>query len=118
MAGNQARNWALDEGVTLEHEAEIMRILGHPIRLRIVAGLLASDTCVKDIGECLGLAQATVSQHLSLLRAHGIVRGERVGTTVVYRVVDPWVEKLVTWMRSQGARAEGHGQKSEKSAKK
>ncbi len=76
-----------DKTKSYEREAEILKVLGHPIRLKIVAGLL-SETCnVKKIWECLGLPQATVSQHLALLKNKGIIEGRRNGVEVYYSVI-------------------------------
>ncbi len=76
-------------------EAELLKTLGHPLRLKIVAGLLAGSCCVNEMSECLGVAQSTISQHLSILRAKGIVEGTRKGTTITYAVVHPLVQRLV-----------------------
>ena len=76
-------------------EAEILKVLGHPIRLKIVAGLCARECNVKHIWECLGLPQATVSQHLALLKNKGIIEGARDGVEVHYRVVHPLAHKIV-----------------------
>ena len=76
-------------------EAEILKVLGHPIRLKIVAGLCARECNVKHIWECLELPQATVSQHLALLKNKGIIEGERDGVEVHYRVVHPLAKKIV-----------------------
>ena len=77
-------------------EAEMLKVLGHPIRLKIVAGLCARECNVKYIWECLGLPQATVSQHLALLKNKGIIEGTREGVEVHYAVVSPFVRRLVT----------------------
>ena len=77
-------------------EAEILKILGHPVRLKIVAGLLSGNCCVNEISKCLHIPQTTISQHLGLLRSKGIVQGKRDGTTVTYAVVSPLVQRLVT----------------------
>jgi len=76
-------------------DAELLKALAHPARLCILHGLLREDACrVGRIRECLGLPQSTVSQHLAVLRAHGIVDGEREGTAVRYRVVDHRARRL------------------------
>lgn len=77
-------------------EAEILKVLGHPIRLKIVAGLCSQECNVKHIWECLGLPQATVSQHLALLKNKGVIEGKREGVEVHYSVVHPMVKKLIT----------------------
>ncbi|MCD4688675.1 MAG: metalloregulator ArsR/SmtB family transcription factor [Desulfuromonadaceae bacterium] len=76
-----------DKTKSFEREAEILKVLGHPIRLKIVAGLLSEACNVKKIWECLGLPQATVSQHLALLKNKGIIEGRRSGVEVYYSVI-------------------------------
>jgi ArsR family transcriptional regulator len=76
-------------------EAEIFKVLGHPVRLKIVAGLCSKECNVKHIWECLGLPQATVSQHLALLKNKGIIEGRREGVEVRYSVVHPLARKLI-----------------------
>lgn len=76
-------------------EAEVLKVLGHPIRLKIVAGLCTRECNVKHIWECLGLPQATVSQHLALLKSKGIIEGTRDGVEVHYSVVHPLAKKII-----------------------
>jgi len=77
-------------------EAEILKVLGHPIRLKIVIGLCTRECNVKHIWECLGLPQATVSQHLALLKHKGIIEGKREGVEVHYSVISPLAKKLIS----------------------
>lgn len=79
-------------------EAEILKVLGHPIRLKIVAGLCTHECNVKHIWECLGLPQATVSQHLALLKHKGIIEGKREGVEVHYSVINPLAKKLISML--------------------
>lgn len=80
----------------VEEKARILKTLGHPVRLCIVRGLLATGPCnVSRIQTCLKLPQSTVSQHLARLREAGIVAFDREGTEVFYRVCSETVEKLV-----------------------
>ena len=76
-------------------EAEILKVLGHPVRLKIVAGLCTKECNVKHIWECLGLQQATVSQHLALLKKKGIIEGKREGAEVHYSVINPLAKKII-----------------------
>ena len=84
-------------------EAEICKVLGHPVRLKIVAGLCSQECNVKHIWECLGLPQATVSQHLALLKNKGIIEGKREGVEVHYSVVHPLAKLLIEIMDSNSA---------------
>lgn len=78
-----------------DREAEILKVLGHPVRLKIVAGLMSQSCNVKKIWECLNLPQATVSQHLALLKNKGIIDGRRDGVEVYYQVVSAPAREVV-----------------------
>mgnify|MGYP002642032654 FL=1 len=78
-----------------DRESEILKVLGHPIRLKIVAGLMSQSCNVKKIWECLGLPQATVSQHLALLKNKSIISGRREGVEVFYQVTSPEAKRIV-----------------------
>ena len=78
-----------------DDEAEVLKVLGHPIRLKIVAGLCTHECNVKHIWECLNLPQATVSQHLALLKHKGIIEGKREGVEVHYSVIHPLAKKII-----------------------
>lgn len=84
-----------DKSMLFSNEAEILKVLGHPIRLKIVAGLCSQQCNVKHIWECLALPQATVSQHLALLKNKGIIEGKRDGVEVHYSVIHPLARRLV-----------------------
>jgi ArsR family transcriptional regulator len=76
-------------------ESEILKVLGHPIRLKIVAGLMSESCNVKKIWECLELPQATVSQHLALLKNKNIISGRREGVEVYYQVTSPEAIRVI-----------------------
>ncbi|MDX2479720.1 MAG: metalloregulator ArsR/SmtB family transcription factor [Desulfuromusa sp.] len=78
-----------------DRESEILKVLGHPIRLKIVAGLMSQSCNVKKIWECLSLPQATVSQHLALLKNKNIITGRREGVEVFYQVTSPEAIRIV-----------------------
>lgn len=84
------------KSLNFDREAEILKVLGHPVRLKIVAGLMSQSCNVKKIWECLGLPQATVSQHLALLKNKGIIDGRRDGVEVYYQVVSEQAREIVT----------------------
>jgi ArsR family transcriptional regulator len=89
-----------DKTRSFNNEAEILKVLGHPIRLKIVAGLCTNECNVKHIWECLNLPQATVSQHLALLKNKGIIEGKRDGVEVHYSVIHPLARKLIASLLS------------------
>jgi ArsR family transcriptional regulator len=66
-----------------------LKALGHPARLEILRVLAARGTCVcGEIVEILPLAQATVSQHLKVLKEAGLIRGRINGKNSCY-CLDP-----------------------------
>ncbi|MCX7748324.1 MAG: metalloregulator ArsR/SmtB family transcription factor [Clostridia bacterium] len=75
--------------------AEKLKALAHPHRLCIVKGLIHNACNVTKIQECLELPQSTVSQHLSKLKAAGIIDGDRKGLEICYRVVDQDAVRIV-----------------------
>jgi ArsR family transcriptional regulator len=75
--------------------ALVFKALGHPMRLQIVTSLMDEECNVKNMTACLGVAQATVSQQLAVLRAAGVVTHERKGNQVCYRVAKPWLRQIV-----------------------
>ena len=79
-----------------DSEAETLKVLGHPVRLKIVAGLMSESCNVKKIWECLELPQATVSQHLALLKNKGVIEGRRDGVEVFYHVTSEEARNIVT----------------------
>ncbi len=88
-----------DKSRSFDDDAEVLKVMGHPIRLKIVAGLCAQECNVKHIWECLGLPQATVSQHLALLKNKGIIEGKREGVEVHYSVIHPLAKKIVALLK-------------------
>lgn len=61
------------------------KALAHPARIAILEHLLKSNACINgDLVEELGLAQATISQHLRELKEIGIIKGSIDGTKVSY----------------------------------
>jgi len=75
-----------EAGSAADREAALLaRALGHPARVAILRLLLARGDCVcGKIVDFLPLAQATVSQHLKVLKQAGLVRGEIDGPRVCY----------------------------------
>lgn len=65
--------------------AALAKALAHPARVRIVRKLLATPACIGcDLVDDVGLAQSTVSEHLRILKAAGIVVGEIERPRVCY----------------------------------
>lgn len=75
--------------------AQLLKAMAHPARIAILQRILSSNTCIcGDLVEELGLAQATISQHLKELKNAGIIQGTIEGVSVCY-CIDPITWKLL-----------------------
>ena len=84
--------------------ARLAKALGHPARVAIVRMLLERGGCVcGDIVSRLPLAQATVSQHLKVLKLAGLIEGEIDPPRVCYCVNHEAVKKLQTLVGAIGS---------------
>jgi DNA-binding transcriptional ArsR family regulator len=69
--------------------AELLRLLGQPVRIQILLILGTADACVCHIEAVTGLRQAVISQHLMLLRNAGLVASTREGRNIFYYLANP-----------------------------
>ena len=75
--------------------SQLLKAMAHPARIAILQRILISDTCIcGDLVEELGLAQATISQHLKELKNAGIIQGTIEGVSVCY-CINPVTWKLL-----------------------
>ena len=77
----------MDEILVLQ--ADILKTLASPRRLEILHRLSEGPCEVSRLADELGVSQPNISQHLSVLRASGLVDAERDGREVRYRLSDP-----------------------------
>jgi ArsR family transcriptional regulator len=83
-----------------ERAAEVLRAVGHPLRLRIVALLCDEELHVNALAERLGQRPAIVSQQLRILRMSRLVEAEREDGMARYRIVEPQLRNLVRCIAS------------------
>ncbi|MDY6998393.1 MAG: metalloregulator ArsR/SmtB family transcription factor [Actinomycetota bacterium] len=79
----------------LDTAGDLLRALAAPVRIAIVLQLREAARCVHELVDALGLPQPLVSQHLRILKAAGVVEGERSGREVLYRLVDHHLADIV-----------------------
>jgi DNA-binding transcriptional ArsR family regulator len=90
--------------------AEVCKALAHPVRVRIVDHLDRLDQCVcGQIVNVIGLAQSTVSQHLKLLKAAGLVKGTIEGPRTCYCLDRQVLAEFKAIVRLLGERNTIHG---------
>jgi DNA-binding transcriptional ArsR family regulator len=76
-------------------KAQLFRVLGHPLRIRILELLSDRERTVGDLQAALSLDSSGASQHLAALRQQGVLESRRAGTSVYYRIRDPRVSELL-----------------------
>ena len=85
-------------GKEQEKLVAMFKALGNPIRFEIMKHLVTHPGCITgDIVEFLPIAQATVSQHLKVLREAGFIEGTVEGAATSYCLH----EKNIAWFRSK-----------------
>ena len=83
----------------LERASRVIRVLGHPLRLRLLELLEGGERNVTELVQASGVGQAKVSQQLQILRAEGVVGDRREGTRVFYRITEPKVSRILDCIR-------------------
>ncbi len=78
---------------------ELLKVVAHPVRIRILEELSKGVKCVSDFGEFLEISQPNVSQHLSLLRHSGVVDYYMDGRLRCYFLVNPIIPDLLKLLK-------------------
>jgi ArsR family transcriptional regulator len=86
---------ALPSREVLDTAGDLLRALAAPVRIALVLQLRESARCVHELVDALGVPQPLVSQHLRILKAAGVVAGERSGREVLYHLVDHHLAHIV-----------------------
>ena len=80
--------------------ARLMKLLANERRLLVLCKLAgAGEMTVGGLANAVGLSQSALSQHLSRMRAEGLVRFRRDGQTLHYSIADPMAERLLSTLR-------------------
>jgi ArsR family transcriptional regulator len=80
---------------SLGKRVELLRVIAHPVRIRILEELLKGVKCVSDFEEFLDISQPNVSQHLSLLRQYGVIDYYIDGRLRCYFLKDPIIPDII-----------------------
>jgi ArsR family transcriptional regulator len=76
-------------------KAEFFRMLGHPVRIRVLELLQDGPMPVRELLANIEVERSNLSQQLAVLRRFGIVSSAREGDTVVYSLAGPDVAELM-----------------------
>ena len=89
-------------------QAALCQTMSNAQRLRIVHLLRQGPLAVHEIVDLTGLAQAKVSQHLTVLRMQGVVSAQREGMSVIYHITNPQMALICDLMREMLANQAAH----------
>lgn len=80
----------------LRSVADVFRTLAHPDRIRLLGLLQQGERDVTQLHRTMRVSQSVTSQHLKLLKMHGVVSERREGRHVYYRLSNPQVVELIS----------------------
>ena len=83
----------------IREASEAMQAMAHPLRLKILCLVNNQELSVLEIVEAVGTTQSNISQHLAVLRDHGILQSRKEANKVYYRIEDPRVLKMISLTR-------------------
>ncbi len=93
----------------LLNAAECLKVMAHPVRLRMVDILVAGEFPVNRIAEMCGLAPNRACEHLRLLKGHRLLDSRRRGRSVFYRIASPQLPGLLSCIRKNCPTADTPG---------
>lgn len=80
--------------------ADFLKALAHPSRLFMVEKIREKPHCVCELSEMVGADTSTISKHLSVLKAAGILKDRKQGTTVYYTVACDCIDQILSGVES------------------
>ena len=75
--------------IQAKSRADILKALGHPVRVQMLEALGRGDRCVNDLRSLAAICQANISRHLACLKRAGLVTERRAGPRVIHHLACP-----------------------------
>lgn len=72
-------------------KADVLKALGHPLRVQMLDALSRGDRCVNDLRILAAVSQPTISRHLAWLKRAGLVTERRAGPRVIHHLACPGI---------------------------
>lgn len=88
---------------SLDRRIELLRVIAHPLRIKILEDLAGGVKCVSDFQNFLGISQPNVSQHLAIMKRYGIIDYFVDGRLRCYFLKDPLIPDIITVLRKDYA---------------
>jgi len=87
---------------TIQQASKMLKLVGHPVRLRIIEALEQKSQTVSNLIKRIGLPQAVISKHLKILRENGVVNSDVQKQFRVYHIAYPNVLNILNCVRQHG----------------
>ena len=87
--------------IAMDRRLDLLKVIAHPIRIKILEDLTQGVKCVTDFEESLDISQPNVSQHLKLLRSHHIVDFFVDGRLKCYFLKEPLIPDLLELLKKK-----------------
>lgn len=85
---NLAVNTLISCDSEINKAAELLKVLSHPIRLKVICELGHAEKTVQQLLDRVGSTQSNVSQHLAIMRNNGVLQCRKNATQVLYSVAE------------------------------
>ena len=89
----------IGRGENIREASAAMQAMAHPLRLKILCLIGNQELSVLEVVEAVGTTQSNVSQHLGILRDHGILQSRKEANKVFYSVADPRIIRMIALTR-------------------
>src|SRR3954468_9126390 len=83
----------------IKEASAAMQAMAHPLRLKILCLVGNQELSVLEIVDAVGTTQSNISQHLGVLRDHGLIAPRKEANKVFYRIPDPRILKMIALTR-------------------
>ena len=93
------RAFLIDNEEHIDQASRALKAMAHPLRLKILCVLGDKEVSVQDIVDSVGTSQSNISQHLAVLRDHGLLEARKEANKVYYRIGDPRVIRMIALTR-------------------
>jgi ArsR family transcriptional regulator len=89
----------IGRGENIREASAAMQAMAHPLRLKILCLIGNQELSVLEVVEAVGTTQSNVSQHLAILRDHGILQSRKEANKVFYSVADARIIRMIALTR-------------------
>ncbi len=96
---NEPLSVLINDDLDINKTADLLKVLAHPIRLKIICQLGREEKAVQQLVDSVGSTQSNVSQHLAIMRNAGVLTYKKNATQVLYRVSEPTAIDLVELLK-------------------